>query len=69
MRAAVYTFVHSHNVYDTIDTVLSDQPHFCNGKINTAKDFRKALISMHDSVPCANGFWSRKFGLEIDEHI
>ena len=24
---------------------------------------------MHDSVPCANGFWSRKFGLEIDEHI
>ena len=24
---------------------------------------------MHDSVPCANGFWSMKFGLEIDEHI
>ena len=24
---------------------------------------------MHDSVLCANGFWSRKFGLEIDEHI
>ena len=24
---------------------------------------------MHDSVPCAKGFWSRKFGLEIDEHI
>ena len=24
---------------------------------------------MLDSVPCANGFWSRKFGLEIDEHI
>ena len=24
---------------------------------------------MHDSVPCANGFWSRKFGLEIEEHI
>ena len=24
---------------------------------------------MHDSVPCANGFWSRKFGLEIDKHI
>ena len=24
---------------------------------------------MHGSVPCANGFWSRKFGLEIDEHI
>ena len=35
---------------------------FCNRKINTAKDFRKALIFMH-------GFWSRKFGLEIDEHI
>ena len=24
---------------------------------------------MHDSVPCANGFWTRKFGLEINEHI
>ena len=24
---------------------------------------------MHDSVPCAKGFWSRKFGLKIDEHI
>ena len=24
---------------------------------------------MHDSVPCVNGFWRRKFGLEIDEHI
>ena len=24
---------------------------------------------MHDSVPCANGLWSKKFGLEIDEHI
>ena len=24
---------------------------------------------MHDSVSCAKGFWSRKFGLEIDEHI
>ena len=24
---------------------------------------------MHDSVPSAKGFWSRKFGLKIDEHI
>ena len=24
---------------------------------------------MHDAVQCANGFWSRKFGLKIDEHI
>ena len=48
---------------------LPDQPLFCNRKINTAKDFRKALISMHDTVPCANGFWSRKFGLDIDKHI
>ena len=24
---------------------------------------------MHDSVSCANGFWSRKFGLKIHEHI
>ena len=62
-------FVHSHNVCDTVDPELSDQPLFCNRKINTAKDFRKALIFMHDSVPCANGFWSRKFGLETDEHI
>ena len=54
MRAAVYTFVHSHNVCDTVDTELSDQPLFCNGKLDTAKDFRKALIFMLDSVPCAN---------------
>ena len=44
VRAAVYTFVHSHNVCDTADPELSDQPLFCNRKINTAKDFRKALI-------------------------
>ena len=69
VRAAVYTFVHSHNVCDTVDSELSDRPLFCNRKLNTAKDFRKALIFIHDSVPCANGFWSRKFGLEIDEHI
>ena len=37
-------------------------------KNNTAKDFRGANF-MHDSVLCANGFWSMKFGLEIDEHI
>ena len=24
---------------------------------------------MLGSVPCANGFWSRKSGLEIDKHI
>ena len=29
VRAAVYTFVHSHNVCDTVDTVLSDLPLFC----------------------------------------
>ena len=69
MRSVVYTFVHSHNVCDIVDTELSDQPRFCNRIINTAKDFRKALIFMHDSVPCADGFWSRKSGLEIDEHI
>ena len=69
MRAAVYKFVHSHNICDTVDTELSDQPLFCNRKINTAKDFRKALIFMHDSVLCANGFCSRKFGLKIDERI
>ena len=42
--------VHSHNVCDTADPELSDRPLFCNRKINTAKDFRKALIFMHDSV-------------------
>ena len=73
MKAAVFfvlffVFVYSHNVCDTADPELSDQPPFCNRKINAAKDFRKVLIFMHDSVPCANGFWSRKFGLEIDEH-
>ena len=36
---------------------------------NTYERFRKALIFTHDSVPGAKGFWSRKFGLEIDEHI
>ena len=69
VRAAVYTFVRSHNVCDTVDSELSDQPLFCNRKINTAKDFKRALIFMHDSVPCANGFWSRKSGLKIDERI
>ena len=44
VRAAVYTSVHSHNVCDTADPELSDRPLFCNRKINTAKDFRKALI-------------------------
>ena len=61
--------MYSHNVCDTVDPELSDQPLFCNRKINPAKDFRKALIFMHDSVSCAKGFWSRKFGLEIDEHM
>ena len=28
-------------------------------KINTVKDFRKALTSMHGSVPCTNGFRRR----------
>ena len=37
VRAAVYTFVHSHNICDIVDTELSNKPHFCNGKINTAK--------------------------------
>ena len=67
MIAAVYTFVHNHNVCDAVDSELSDQSLFCNRKINTAKDFRKVLMFMHDSVPCANGFWNRKFGLETDE--
>ena len=57
-------FVHSHNVCDRTSYLFVTE-----GFKNTAKDFRKALNIMHDSVPCANGFWSRKFGLEIDEHI
>ena len=52
MRAAVYTFVHSHNVCDTVDTELSDQPLLCYRKINTAKDFRKELIFIHDYSMC-----------------
>ena len=51
MRAAVHTFVHSVDGCDTIDAELSDLPPFCNRKINSVKDFRKAVISMHDSVP------------------
>ena len=69
VRAAVHTFVHSVNGCDTVDTELSDLPLFFNRKINLVKDFGKAVISMHDSVPCANGFWHRKFGTEIDKHI
>ena len=34
VRAAVYMFVHSHNVCDTVDTELSDLPIFCHIKIN-----------------------------------
>ena len=69
VRAAVNTFVHSVDGCDTVDIELSDLPSFCNRKINSVKDFRKAVISMHDSVPCANGFWHRKFGTEIDKYI
>ena len=69
MRAAVHTFVHSVNGCDTVDTELSGLPPFCKRKVNTVKDFRKAVTSMHDSVPCANGFGHRKFGTEIDKDI
>ena len=31
------------------------------------KDIRKALVSMHESVPCENGFLHRIFGREIDK--
>ena len=65
MIAAVNTFVHSVDGGDIVDTELSDLPTFCNRKIKTAKDFRKAVISMHDSIPSAN----RKFGIEIDKHM
>ena len=61
--------VHSVDSCDTVDTELSDQPPFCDSKMIMTKDFRKALISVHDSVPCANGFWHRQFGAEIDKHI
>ena len=30
------------------------------------KDFRKELISRYDPVPCANGLWNRKFGLQTE---
>ena len=32
MRAAVYTFVHSHNVCDIVGAELPGQPLFCNRK-------------------------------------
>ena len=66
MRAAVHTF--AYNVCDTLDIELLVQPHFCNRSISSVKDFRKVLSSTQHSVPCANGFWHRKFGLEIDQH-
>ena len=70
VRAAVNTFVHSVDGCDTVDTELSDLPRFVMfRKIKSVHDFRKAVISMHDSVPCANGFWHRKFGTEIDQYI
>ena len=56
MRAAVNTFVHSVDGCGTADTELSDLPSFCNRKINSVEDFRKAVVSMHDSVPCAMVF-------------
>ena len=56
MRAAVNTFVHSVDGCDTVDTELSDLPPFCNRKINSVKDFRQVVLSMHDSVPCAMAF-------------
>ena len=60
MRAAVHTFVHSVNGCDTVDTELSGLPPFCNRKISTVKDFRKAVISMHDSVPYAKWLMAQK---------
>ena len=67
MKAAVYMSVHSVDSCDTVDTELSYLPPFCNKKIDIVKDFKKVFISMHDSVPCANGFWHKKFGIE--KHI
>ena len=70
MRAAVNTFVHSVDGCDTVDTELSDLPRFVMfRKIKSVNDFRKAVISMHNSVPCANGFWHRKSETEMDKYI
>ena len=56
VRAAVNTFVHSVDGCDTVDTESSDLPPFCNRKINSVKDFRQVVLSMHDSVLCAMAF-------------
>ena len=60
MRAAVNTFVHSVDGCDTVDIELSDLQPFCNRKINSVKDFRKVVISMHDLCPVCKWFLAQK---------
>ena len=62
MRAAVYTFLHSHNVCDTVHTELSDLPLFCNRKINAAKDFLERRLFLR-TIPfrlLEQEIWIRK---------
>ena len=65
MRAAVYTFVHRHNVCDTADPELTDRPLFCNRKINTAKgaNFYARLCSV------SKWLLEQEVWIKIDEHI
>ena len=68
VSAAVYKFKAKFNCTD-IDMDLNDIPLFRGTKCTTVSSFRKELVNKGAAVPCANGFWQRKFGLKVDKTV
>ena len=66
--AAVYRFKAKFYCTDT-KMDLNDIPLFCGTKCTTVSSFRQKLVHKRAAVPCANGFWQRKFGLKVDKAV
>ena len=68
VSAAVYKFIAKFNCTDT-KMDLNDIPLFCGTKCTTVSSFRQKLVHKRAAVPCANGFWQKKFGLKVDKIV
>ena len=66
--AAVYRFKAKFHFTDS-QMDLNDILLFLWYEMCNCKHFWKELVKKRIAVPCANGFWQRKFGLKVDKAV
>ena len=67
VSSVVNAFIRKNRDISNNSNYLANTPIFRGKKITQARDFRKALNSQNNPVPCSVNFWKRKFNYKVTE--